>query len=64
VNVTAIVFQPGGASQELGTVATDGNGRAAFTGLTISGAPGQYELDFVASGFQEHVVPLDLSAAP
>jgi hypothetical protein len=31
---------------------------------TTLGAPGQYELDFTATGFQEHLAPLDLSAEP
>jgi hypothetical protein len=62
VEVTALAFQ-GGAAITLGSVKTDANGRATFSGLAIDGT-GQFDLDFVATGYAEHVVAIDVGAAP
>ena len=53
----------GGAATTLGSVKTDANGRATFSGLAIDGT-GQFDLDFVATGYAEHVVTIDVSAGP
>jgi hypothetical protein len=63
VEVTALAFQAGAAAITLGSVNTDASGRAIFSGLAIADA-GQYDLDFVATGYTEHVVPIDVGAAP
>jgi hypothetical protein len=42
---------------------TDANGRATFSGLAIAD-PGQYDLDFVTTGYAEHVVTVEMGAAP
>jgi hypothetical protein len=63
VEVTALAFQAGAAAITLGSVNTDASGRAIFSGLAIADA-GQYDLDFVATGYAEHVVPIDVGAAP
>ena len=50
VTVRAIL---GGTATDLATVATDADGRATFTGLTITGSPGLYFLDFISTGYVE-----------
>ena len=45
-----ITSGPAGATLSGATVPTDGTGLAQFTNLTISGAPGSYELTFSGSG--------------
>ncbi len=64
VQVKAAVIDPALNRTVLSTVATDGNGRATFTGLTITGAAGQYLLDFTASGYVENAVTVDVAAGP
>jgi GlcNAc-PI de-N-acetylase len=50
VTVRAIL---GETATDLATVATDADGRATFTGLTITGSPGVYFLDFISTGYVE-----------
>jgi hypothetical protein len=51
VAVTATISSgPGGTLQGGGTATTDGNGRAAFSGLAVTGAAGSYTLSFSAQG--------------
>jgi len=64
VPVTVSVIDPGSASTLLATVSTDANGRATFSGLTITGVPGAYFLDFTAPAYTENAVPVTVSAAP
>jgi hypothetical protein len=52
VEVTALVLG-GGTLLGTATVKTDANGTATFTNLAIKGDPGQYTLDFVATGSTE-----------
>ncbi|MFL5450253.1 MAG: Ig-like domain-containing protein [Gemmatimonadales bacterium] len=49
VTVSAL---PSGTTVTGETVATDGNGRAAFSGLTLQGIPGPKDLTFAAPGLQ------------
>jgi adhesin/invasin len=51
VNVTAAIASGGGTLGGTTTRATDGNGRATFTDLSISGTPGGRTLIFAADGF-------------
>jgi 5-hydroxyisourate hydrolase-like protein (transthyretin family) len=64
VPVTVGVIDPGSAVTPLATVSTDANGRATFSGLTITGVPGAYFLDFTAPAYTENAVPVTVSAAP
>jgi len=45
-------------------VKTDANGLATFTGLVMPVTPGQYELDFAATGYAEHAGTVNVTAAP
>jgi len=47
----SVVIQGGGSLGGTTPVATDGEGRASFTDLVITGDPGTYTLMFTASGF-------------
>jgi hypothetical protein len=64
VQVTVGAISPANDFTTLSTVATDANGRATFTGLTITGGAGQYFLDFTAPGYTENAVPVDVAAGP
>jgi hypothetical protein len=64
VQVTVALIDPASIRTTLATVATDANGRAAFSGLTIAGGAGRYFLDFTAAGYTEAVVPVDVTPAP
>ena len=51
VQITVSLASGSGSLIGASTAETDGNGRALFTGLGISGAPGSYTLRFEATGF-------------
>ena len=51
VAVTVSIASGGGTLSGATTVGTDGNGRAAFSGLALTGSPGTRTLRFSASGF-------------
>jgi hypothetical protein len=51
VAVTVSIASGGGTLSGATTVGTDGDGRAAFSGLALTGSPGTRTLRFSASGF-------------
>jgi hypothetical protein len=58
VAVTAALASGSGLLTGTTTVATDGSGQAAFSGLAIAGLPGSYTLRFTAPGYT------DVTSAP
>jgi hypothetical protein len=63
VNVAATAASSGAVLSGTLTVATNAQGRAAFTGLTLSGPAGSYALRFTASGYTEVISdPVALAA--
>jgi hypothetical protein len=65
VQVSATIATGGGTLTGTTTVATDAQGRAAFTDLVINGAAGMYTLVFTASGFGSATsANIDVQAAP
>lgn len=65
VGVTVSLSGSGGTLGGVTTVATDGAGRAAFSGLSITGTTGQYALAFSASGLAGvSSTPMTLTAGP
>lgn len=65
VAVTVAINSGGGTLGGTATRATDGNGRATFTDLVITGAPGNRTLKFSATGFAAVTsAQITLAAAP
>jgi hypothetical protein len=65
VPVQVRIASGGGTLSGVTSVPTDANGRAAFSGLAVSGAPGVQTLRFSASGFASVTSqPISLGAAP
>jgi hypothetical protein len=64
VTVSAVI-QTGGGDLSGATATTDGQGRAQFSGLTITGDPGTRTLAFAASGFTSVTSnAIEVAAAP
>lgn len=65
VDVTVALGSGGGTLGGTTVQRTDGNGRAAFAGLTISGSPGPRTLRFSAAGFASvSSAQIDVGAVP
>jgi hypothetical protein len=65
VEVSVAIASGGGSLGGTTSRLTDGDGRAAFTGLSLSGSPGTRTLRFTASGFASVTSSqIDLGAAP
>jgi len=65
VPVQVAIASGGGTLSGTTSVPTDANGRAAFSGLALSGPPGVQTLRFSASGFASVTSqPISLGAAP